>query len=74
MTMDISNFYLNLPLPRPEYIWIKISEIPVEIIKEYHLREKVTEAGHVYIYIKASIGMYGLPQAGLIANQQLKKD
>ena len=45
----------------------------MEIIKEYHLREKVTEAGHVYIYIKASIGMYGLPQAGLIANQQLKK-
>ena len=71
MTMDISNFYLNSPLPRPEYIWIKISDIPEEIIKEYHIREKATEAGHVYI--KANKGMYGLPQAGLIANHQLKK-
>ena len=33
MTMDISNFYLNLPLPRPEYIRIKISDIPEEIIE-----------------------------------------
>ena len=72
MTMDISNFYLNSPLPRPEYIWIKIHDIPEEIIKEYHLHKKVTEAGHVYI--EANKGMYGLPQAGLIANQQLKKD
>jgi hypothetical protein len=71
MTMDISNFYLNLPLPRPEYIWIKIKDIPEEIIEEYHLREKVIEAGHVYI--EANKGMHGIPQAGLIANQQLKK-
>ena len=71
MTMDISNFYLNSPLPLPEYIWIKISDIPEEIIKEYHLCKKVTEAGHVYI--EANTGMYGLWQAGLIANQLLKK-
>ena len=37
MTMDISNFYLNSPLPCSEYIRIKISDIPEEIIKEYHL-------------------------------------
>ena len=49
MTMDISNFYLNLPLPQPEYIQIKISNIPEEIINEYHLRENATETGHVYI-------------------------
>ena len=36
MTMDISNFYLNSPLPRPEYIQIKISDIPEEIINKYH--------------------------------------
>jgi hypothetical protein len=71
MTMDISNFYLNLPLPRPEYIQLKISNIPEEIIDKYHLQEKATEAGH--IYIEANKGMYGLPQAGLIANQLLEK-
>ena len=38
MTMDISNFYLNLLLPQPEYIRLKISDILEEIIKEYHLQ------------------------------------
>ena len=71
MTMDISDFYLNLLLPQPEYIQIKISDIPEEIINEYHLREKATKTGHVYI--EARKGMYGLPQAGLIANKLLKK-
>ena len=71
MTMDLSNFYLNLPLPQPEYIRLKISDVLKAIIKEYHLQEKATEAGHVYI--EANKGMYGLPQAGLIANQQLEK-
>ena len=71
MTIDISNFYLNLPLPQPEYIRLNISNIPEENIKEYHLQEKATEAGHVYI--KANKGMYGLPQAGLISNQHLEK-
>jgi hypothetical protein len=71
MTMDISNFYLNLPLARPEYILIKISNIPEEIINEYNLRDKITGSGHVHI--ETNKGMYGLPQAGLIANELLKK-
>ena len=33
MCMDISNFYLMTPLKRPEYIKIKLSDIPDEIIK-----------------------------------------
>ena len=28
MTMDISNFYLMTPLKRPEYIQMKLSDIP----------------------------------------------
>jgi hypothetical protein len=71
MMMDISNFYLNLPLACREYIQIKISNIPEEIINEYNLRDKVTESGHVHI--EANNGMYGLPQAGLIANELLEK-
>ena len=34
MTMDISNFYLMMPLTIPEYIRIKLINIPDEIIKE----------------------------------------
>jgi hypothetical protein len=37
MTMDISNFYLNSPLPRPEFIRIKLRDIPDKIIVEYKL-------------------------------------
>jgi hypothetical protein len=67
MTMDISNFYLNSPLPRPEFICIELSNIPEEIIKEYKLRDKATSNGSIYIMVTK--GMYGLPQAGLIANK-----
>ena len=71
MTINISNFYLNSPLRRPEFVKIKINNIPEEIIKEYKLRDKVTPTGHVYIMVTKC--MYGLPQAGLIANKLLEK-
>ena len=70
MTMDISNFYLMTPLKRPEYVKLKLSDIPEEIIVEYKLRELATPDGSVYIEITK--GMYGLPQAGLLANEQLE--
>jgi hypothetical protein len=71
MTMDISNFYLMTPLLRPEYIRIRLTDLPDEIIKEYNLQEKATAKG--FIYIKVTKGMYGLPQAGLLANELLEK-
>ncbi len=48
---------------------IKISDIPEEIIEEYNLREIVTEDG--YVCCKIRKGMYGLPQAGIIAQELL---
>ena len=71
MTMDISNFYLMTPLARPEYIRVKLSDIPDEIIAEYNLKAKATKDGSVHIV--ANRGMYGLPQSGLLANQLLGK-
>ena len=71
MTMDISNFYLMTPLSRPEYIRIKLTDLPDEIIDEYKLKEKATKDGS--IYIEANKGMYGLPQSGLLANELLEK-
>ena len=55
------------PLHRPEFIRIKLSDIPDEVINEYKLSEKATKNGS--IYIRAKQGMYGLPQADLIANE-----
>ena len=71
MTMDIANFYLMTPLSRPEYIRVSIRDIPEEIIQEYNLQSIVTDDG--MIYIKANRGMYGLPQAGLLAKEFLEK-
>eukprot|EP00804_Cyclotella_cryptica_P018631 CCRYP_011440-RA/>CCRYP_011440-RA protein AED:0.35 eAED:0.35 QI:0/0/0/1/1/1/2/0/400 len=71
MTMDISNFYLNTPLKRPEYIRMKLSNIPGEIITKYKLRDLVEPDDCVYIIIV--LGMYGLPHAGLIANELLEE-
>ena len=71
MTMDISNFYLMTPLQRPEYIRIKLADIPQEIIDEYKLKKIADSKGSIYIV--ANKGMYGLPQSGLLANELLKK-
>jgi hypothetical protein len=71
MTMDISNFYLMTPLHQPEFIQMKLSNIPDKVIKEYKLREKAALDGSIYIIVKQ--GMYCLPQSGLLANKLLEK-
>jgi hypothetical protein len=71
MTIDIANFYLMTPLKRPKYVKIKLRDVPEEIIVKYKLRDLKTADGN--IYIKATRGMYGLPQLGLLANKQLEE-
>jgi hypothetical protein len=71
MTIDISNFYLMTPLHHAEFIHIKLCDIADEVVDEYKLREKATKDSSVYM--RAKRGMYGLPQAGLLATQLLKK-
>ena len=69
--IDLANFYLNTPMADPEYMRLRLEIIPEEIIVKYNLRDLVDEEGWVYIEIRK--GMYGLPQAGIIANQLLEK-
>ena len=71
MTLDIKNFYLKTPMKRYEYLRLKITTLPDEIIEEYKLKEKVDSKG--YVYVKVRRGMYGLPHAGLIAQQLLEE-
>ena len=68
---DVKDFYLNTPMTRYEYMRLKLTDIPEEIIVEYKLREISTSDGYVYIEIRK--GMYGLPQAGIIAQQLLEQ-
>jgi hypothetical protein len=72
MMLDIKDFYLNTPMARYEYMRLKLTNIPEEIIIEYKLvREIATADGYVYCEIRK--GMYGLPQAGIIAQQLLEE-
>ena len=53
-----------------EYMKLPIDIIPEEIIKQYNIQDFVHTDGCAYIEIRK--GMYGLPQAGKIANDQLQ--
>ncbi len=37
-SIDLKNFYLDTPMPNPEYIRIEIADIPAEFIEEYNLQ------------------------------------
>ena len=69
-TANVKNFYLNTPMDKPEYMKILVRLIPDEIKVEYKLSE-FKHAG--YVYVKINKGMYGLAQAGIIANELLAK-
>ncbi len=71
MTIDLKDFYLNTPMKRPEYMRLKMTDIPEEIIKQYKLREIATPDG--YVYTEITKGMYGLPQARIIAQELLEE-
>jgi hypothetical protein len=57
---DIKNMYLETPLDRYEYMKMPLSLFPQDIIETYTWKFEKK-------------GMYGLPQAGILANKLLKK-
>ena len=62
------NLYLGTALIQYEYIKIPIDILPEEIIMEYNL---INISHRKYIYCEIRKGIYGLPQAVILANQQL---
>ena len=71
MTMDIKDFYLNTPMACYEYMRIQLADMPDDVVEHYKLRELATPDGEVYCEIRK--GMYGLPQAGIIAQKLLEE-
>ena len=68
MTLDIKDFYLMTPLPRPEYIRIPLKFLSQKVLDKHNL--------HQYIYnnsvlFEVTKSMYGLPHAGKIAQDVL---
>ena len=70
MCMDIKNFYLCAPMDRYEYMKMPLSIFPQHVVDEYGLQEKAYK-GYVWLEVRRSI--YGLPQAGKLANEYLRK-
>ena len=70
LTLDIKNFYLDTPMKVFEYMKLKFDTIPKDILAKYN-SDKVVHNGHVYLEIQK--GMYGLKQAGVLADEHLEK-
>jgi hypothetical protein len=70
-SVDSKNFYLCTPLKRFEYVCMHLSDFPEDIIEHYNLKEKTNKDGMVFVEIRK--GMYGLPQAGLLAQELLEQ-
>ena len=70
MTVDIKDYYLNTPLLRPEYVRIPLRFIPPSTISTHSLTPYIHNNS---ILMEITKGMYGLPQAGLLAQQRLFK-
>ena len=70
MGLDLKDFYLATPMEEYEYARIKAEYIPKEMMNKYNLWDLVDNR---YLYIEIKKGMYGLPQAGRLANNYLKE-
>jgi hypothetical protein len=70
MTLDLKDSYLCSDLPDYEYVRIPTHMLPPAIVELYQLESKISNG---YVYAEVRKGMYGLPQAGKLANDRLRK-
>jgi hypothetical protein len=71
LVIDIKKIYLNTPLGRFEYMVINLSSLPQKTIDKYNLMELAQDRK---VYIEIQKCMYGLPQAGILANKLLQRN
>ena len=70
MAIDIKDFYLNTPLVKPEFLRMKLSYFPDDVIEHYKLKDKVDAKDNVYV--KCARGMHGLLHTEISAQQLLQ--
>ena len=68
LTSDISDYYLGSPMERPEYMRIQRRQIPQRTIDELNL-EPLFEGDAIMMEVRK--GIYGLKQAGKLAQDRL---
>ena len=59
------------PLKRKEYVHLKLSDIPEDVVKHYNLKTKATKDDYIFISIKR--GMYRLTLDGFLAQEPLEE-
>ncbi len=68
-SINLKNFYLDTPMPKPKYVCIKILDILNKFIDKYKLTGLDCDG---WIYFKICQGCYSLPKAGILANDFLR--
>jgi hypothetical protein len=68
MSINIKDFYLGTLMARFEYVCTPVKYIPRDIMAQYQLQLLVHND---HVMAEVSKGMYGLPQAGILAYERL---
>ena len=68
LTLDLTDFYLGSILPHPEYMWLTRDQIPPDIQDRY--MDTICWRGDRAL-VRIDNGIYGLPQAGKLAQDDL---
>jgi hypothetical protein len=68
MTADIKDFYLGTPLAEHEWMRVELKQIPLDIQEKYDLPKYAKNGAVLFEIMK---GIYGLPQAGKLAQDRL---
>ena len=68
-TLDLTDFYLGSRLPSPEYIKIYVHDYPESVLSDLGLADfvQLDKQQKRFVYFSINGGLYGLPQAGKIA-------
>ena len=67
---DVKYFYLNTPLKRKRNGKVRAKYIPEETIRKHDLEQYIEDNG--WLHFEIGKGMYGIPEAGRLANDLLR--
>jgi hypothetical protein len=70
MCLDIKHFYPTAVLEYFKYMKIPLSLFPMWTIEQYKLNKLAVDG---WVYIKMRCAIWGLPQAGILANKRLRQ-
>jgi hypothetical protein len=70
MCLDIRNFYLTVALEYYEYMRTPLTLFPIWIIEQYDLKK---QALNRFVHLEMRRAVWGLPQAGILANKRLRR-